>query len=50
MLKYIKFDLFLQNSFVESENRSREEVKVKSPESGPDLSHLSLENRLIPES
>ena len=45
MLNYIKLDLFLQNSFVESENRSREEVKVKSPESGPDLSHLSLENR-----
>lgn len=45
MLQYIKFDLFLQNSFVESENRSREEVKVKSPEIRADLSSLSPEDR-----
>lgn len=46
MLNYIKLDLFLQNNFQEAESMSnREEVKVKSLETGPDLSHLSLENR-----
>lgn len=45
MLQYIKFDLFLQNSFVESENRSREEVKIPVENKEPDLSHLSPENR-----
>lgn len=46
MLHYIKFDLFLKNSFQEAEGMSnREKVKIKSPERGPDLSHLSLENR-----
>jgi len=46
MLNYIKLDLFLQNNFQEAESMSnREKVKVKSLETGPDLSHLSLENR-----
>ncbi|MGE4443364.1 MAG: hypothetical protein AB7E37_00035 [Candidatus Altimarinota bacterium] len=45
MLKYIKFDLFLQNNFVESENRSREEVKTPVENKEPDLSHLSPEDR-----
>lgn len=45
MLNYIKFDLFLQNNFVESENRSREEVKTPVENKEPDLSHLSPEDR-----
>lgn len=45
MLNYIKFDLFLQSNFVESENRRREETKVLLQDESIDVSLLSPQDR-----